>query len=541
MAKRKHINLLPGIVAAIFAGFLVGGFFPAAGIKFSILGKIFLNLLTMIVMPLVIFSLIVGITNLGEVGKIGGIGRRTLAYYISTTAISVLIGLVMVNLIKPGRSVMPGEEHARVRYVLEGDDYTDVRLIDGRLRRADYNGRYDVILSDQKVRGRIIAASGDRIAVRSWESLDNRGRYYITGDDGEKVPLRESGGYLAPDSVSLNRNGAGISIKLPPAEGLALKKDRGIIGTIEVMLTGDASAGREGMIPRNVFSALQNMEVLPVIFFSILLGLALSAIGEAGKPAIDVACSLNAAVLRLVDWIMLLSPPGIFGIIAHRVGAAGGFSGFLPELAAIGLYAATVITGLLVHALVVLPFLLSVIGRRRPLVFVSGVGVALLNAFSTASSSATLPLSMKTVENNNGISQRTAGFVLPLGATINMDGTALYEAVAALFIAQVYGIDLSAADQAIVFITATLAAVGAAGIPEAGLVTMVLVLRAVGLPVEGIGLILAIDWFLDRCRTTVNVWGDIVGTGIIETLESRAINNGHSMEVRDGSEEVCSE
>ena len=127
---------------------------------------------------------------------------------------------------------------------------------------------------------------------------------------------------------------------------------------------------------------------------------------------------------------------------------------------------------------------------------------------------------METVEKNNGISQKTAGFVLPIGATINMDGTALYEAVAAIFIAQVYGIDLTMVDQTVIFITATLAAVGAAGIPEAGLVTMVIVLRAVGLPVEGIGLILAIDWFLDRCRTTVNVWGDSVGAGVIDAVEN---------------------
>jgi Na+/H+-dicarboxylate symporter len=150
-----------------------------------------------------------------------------------------------------------------------------------------------------------------------------------------------------------------------------------------------------------------------------------------------------------------------------------------------------------------------------------GMGTALLSAFSTASSSVTLPLTLQGVKEENGISNRTAGFVLPLGATINMDGTALYEAVAAMFIAQVYGVSMSPAMQAVIFLTATLAAIGAAGIPEAGLVTMVIVLRAVGLPVEGIGLILAVDWLLDRFRTTVNVWGDSVGAGVIETLEMK--------------------
>ena len=146
---------------------------------------------------------------------------------------------------------------------------------------------------------------------------------------------------------------------------------------------------------------------------------------------------------------------------------------------------------------------------------------ALLNAFSTASSSATLPLTMDGVKQNNGVSNRTASFVLPLGATINMDGTALYEAVAAMLIAQVYGITLGPMEQMVIVLTATLAAIGAAGIPEAGLVTMVIVLKAVDLPLEGIGLILTVDWLLDRFRTTVNVWGDSVGAGVIETLESR--------------------
>jgi len=158
--------------------------------------------------------------------------------------------------------------------------------------------------------------------------------------------------------------------------------------------------------------------------------------------------------------------------------------------------------------------------RKSPFRFMAGVAPALLNAFSTASSSATLPLTMEGVEQENGVSRRVSSFVLPIGATINMDGTALYEAVAAMFIAQVYGVELGGAAQVIIFFTATLAAIGAAGIPEAGLVTMVIVLNAVGLPVEGIGLLLTIDWLLDRFRTTVNVWGDSVGAGVVEALEN---------------------
>jgi len=299
------------------------------------------------------------------------------------------------------------------------------------------------------------------------------------------------------------------------------KEERGIGNTLKEVLVGNKAIGKEGMIPRNIFNAMVRMDILPLIIFSLLLGATLSVLGERGRSAIDVISILNDAVMRLVHWIMVVAPIGIFGLIAARIGHAGGFRGFLPELLALGKYCFTVLLGLAMHGFIVLPLILLFIGRRNPRPYVTGVGSALLNAFSTASSSATLPLTMEGIEKENGISNRTASFVLPLGATINMDGTALYEAVAAMFIAQVYGISLGPLEQTVIFLTATLAAIGAAGIPEAGLVTMVIVLRAVGLPIEGIGLILTIDWLLDRFRTTVNVWGDSVGAGVIETLEMK--------------------
>ena len=243
-------------------------------------------------------------------------------------------------------------------------------------------------------------------------------------------------------------------------------------------------------------------------------------LGDIGKPVISVISGLNEAVMKLVHWIMYVAPVGIFGLIAGRIGEAKGFAGFWPELVAVGKYSATVVFGLGLHGIVVLPLLLLFFGRRNPLNYFKGMATALLNAFSTASSSATLPLTMEGVENQNGVSRRTSSFVLPLGATINMDGTALYEAVAVMFIAQVYAISMDPAQQVVIVLTATLAAIGAAGIPEAGLVTMVIVLRAVDLPVEGITLILSIDWLLDRFRTTVNVWGDSIGAGVIERYES---------------------
>ena len=195
----------------------------------------------------------------------------------------------------------------------------------------------------------------------------------------------------------------------------------------------------------------------------------------------------------------------------------------------LGKYVLSVVVGLAVHGIVVLPVLLMILAKRNPLKYLSHVAKALLTAFSTASSSATLPLTMEGVIDEARVSPRVGRFVLPLGATINMDGTALYEAVAVIFIAQSYGIDLSSGQMVIVFFTATLAAIGAAGIPEAGLVTMVLVLQAVGLPMEGIGIILAVDWLLDRFRTTVNVWGDCIGAAVIDRFETGGNVSGNSL------------
>jgi Na+/H+-dicarboxylate symporter len=200
---------------------------------------------------------------------------------------------------------------------------------------------------------------------------------------------------------------------------------------------------------------------------------------------------------------------------AEPLTRGGGYQIWL-EVLKVGKYSLTVLTGLAIHAFIILPLVLSILARRNPLKYAYGVIQAVATAFSTASSSATLPITIDAAVKNNKVNSKAASFVLPLGATINMDGTALYEAVAAIFIAQLYGVDLSFAQQVIIVLTATLAAVGAAGIPQAGLVTMVIVLQSVNLPVEGIASILAVDWLLDRFRTAVNVWGDSVGAAVIE-------------------------
>ena len=271
----------------------------------------------------------------------------------------------------------------------------------------------------------------------------------------------------------------------------------------------------------NLVQSMVKMDILPLIIFSLLFGGVLTTLGEPGKRAIEFFDTINSAVMKIVHLLMYFAPLGVFALIASKLGAAGGGDLFLAELSKVGKYAATVISALLIHGLVVLPIILYLTTYRSPFIYFKNVTEALTTAFSTASSSATLPVTIECAEKNNRVSRKSALFVLPLGATVNMDGTALYESVAALFIAQMMGIHLGFGEQLIVFLTATLAAVGAAGIPEAGLVTMVMVLQSVGLPLEGIGMLLSIDWFLDRCRTTVNVWGDSIGAGVVDSLEGK--------------------
>jgi solute carrier family 1 (high affinity glutamate transporter) protein 1 len=510
---KVSLGLLYGIIIAIVAGALIGGFAPDFAVHTTILGEVFLNLLKMIVVPLVILSMVVGITNLGDIRNIGSIGGRTVLYYMATTAISVLIGMILVNIISPGKGLSQGEERADLSYTLSGTEMLTVET-DGEFNRT-YNNKYVITLVDQNVRGEIESISGTTATVKSWHPLSEDARY-ITTDSGERLLFID--GRL--ESIALQDTGTSINIGLPIATRVSGKMERTMGSTIKEVFLGNEETGKEGMIPSNVFKAMVRTDILPLIFFSLLIGAALSMLGDLGKPVIAVMSGLNEAVMKIVHWIMYVAPLGIFGLVAGRIGEAKGFAGFWPELVAVSKYSATVVLGLGVHGIIILPLLLLFLGRRNPLNYFKGMATALLNAFSTASSSASLPLTMEGVENQNGVSRRTSSFVLPLGATINMDGTALYEAVAVMFIAQVYAISMDPAQQVVIVLTATLAAIGAAGIPEAGLVTMVIVLRAVDLPVEGITLILSIDWLLDRFRTTVNVWGDSIGAGVIERYES---------------------
>ncbi len=296
--------------------------------------------------------------------------------------------------------------------------------------------------------------------------------------------------------------------------------------------TGPAGIGNafislaQDMVPPNILRAAADNNVLAVVVFAIALGIALSIAGKAAEPAVAVLDALLAALMKIVGWVMWLAPAGVFLIVAARVGVAG-LSSLVGPL---GVYILCVVGGLLIHLLVVLPAVLLLFGRTDPYRFLWQIRRVILTAFSTASSSATLPVTIETCRTQGGCSKRAATFVPALGATVNMNGTALYEAVAVLFLFQVFGIDLTIGQKLVILVTATLAAIGAPGIPGAGLVTMAIVINAVNsslaamapdarqLPLWTIGIIIGVDRFLDMCRTVLNVVGDCIGARIMSRL-----------------------
>ncbi len=290
------------------------------------------------------------------------------------------------------------------------------------------------------------------------------------------------------------------------------------LGAQPVELPADAAKFGDillGIIPTNPLASMVKGEIVPVIFFSLLFGFFITRASDPYKDQLRKFFQGVFEVMMLfTQFIIRFTPLGVFALLAE-VTAKNGPGVFIP----LGSYMLTVVIGLMIHACITLPALLLLTGGIKPFALFKAVTSALMTAFSTASSSATLPLTIDSVRKNAGVSCDVSGFVLPLGATINMDGTALYECVAAIFIAQAYGIELSLVQQITVVVTALLASVGAAAVPMAGLVMIVIILRAVGLPLEGVGLILAVDRILDMMRTSVNVWSDTCGAVIIARSE----------------------
>ncbi len=435
--------LVPWLVESVFASEMENAsrFFGLIGIG----GEIFLRLLKMMVVPLVVSSVMSGILGLGDIRKLGKPGGYAVLYYLSTTILAVLVGLVVVNIIEPGVGTVSAEKQ----------------------REVTTSG------ADPEARERILADLSERTGL-SEESV------------ARTIPA------LKPETEE---------------EDPSL---RAIANNLVMML-----------FTENLFESAARTDLLPLIVFSIIFAGMLTTMGKRVDSITLLVNQINDALMSFVMLLMRIAPLGIFCLVAARFGEAQAKGEFVAELKQTSWYVASVLSGLGIHAFVTLPLILWLFTRRNPFRFMYQMAQAILTAFSTASSSATLPVTMECAKERAGVSERSTEFVLPLGATINMDGTALYEAVAAIFIAQAYaGINpdftLTFMDQATIAVTATLAAIGAAGIPEAGLFTMMIVLNAVGLPVEYVALIIPVDWLLDRFRTAINVFGDSVGTAIVD-------------------------
>ena len=407
-SKKSHLTFY--ILGAVVAAVVVALAFPHVAMAFGIGGQIFLRLLFMMVVPLVMASVMSGIIGLGDIRKLGRPGGTAILYYVTTTVLAVILGLVLVTLIRPG------------------------------------------------------------VGTVDQQTLDA-----ITAEEG---------------AVSAEQGAADLGT---------------ILRNLALMLFTD-----------NLIRAASEATLLPLIVFSIIFAGLLTTMGERVKAITKLIVQVNEALLSFILLLMKVAPVGVFCLVAARFGEAQAEGEFFQVLAQTGWYFSTVLLGLAIHAFLTLPLILWVFTRKNPYRFMYQMSQALLTAFSTASSTATLPVTMECAVKKAGISKQSTDFVVPLGATINMDGTALYEATAAIFIGQALGFELGLLELLTVAVTATLAAIGAAGIPEAGLVTMVIVLNAVGLPVEYIGLILSVDWLLDRFRTAVNVLGDSIGAAVVE-------------------------
>ncbi|HEB56302.1 MAG TPA: dicarboxylate/amino acid:cation symporter [Gammaproteobacteria bacterium] len=415
---KLHWQILIALLLAVLVGSLVGTQSGLFGITFysvfNFIGTLFMNALKMIIVPLIMSSIIVGISSIGATQGLARLGGKTLAFYFTTTFFAILIGLVMVNTLTPG-------------------------LVDGQPGRETFGlNQIDVASATEKV----------------------------AGHDASSIA--------------------------------------------EVFLR---------LVPANIVSAAAQGQMLGLIFFSLLFGYFMTRIPvRQAETQLLFWQGVADIMMKITEWVMKFAPLGVFALVAKVIAGLNGQG--IAELAqALGLFFLTVVLALLFHMLIVLPVLLKFVARVSPVRHYQAMAPALLTAFSTASSSATLPLTMECVEKNAGVSNRTSSFVLPLGATVNMDGTALYECVAAMFIAQAYGLELSFTTQFIIVLVALLTSIGVAGIPAASLVAITIILSTIGLPLEALGLILAVDRILDMFRTAVNVFSDSVGAVVVARLE----------------------
>ena len=418
MRLKLHWQILIALVLAVIAGRLSGTDGGILGIAlypvYAFIGALFMNALKMIIVPLIMASIITGVSGMGGAEGLGRLGGKTLLFYMTTSLFAILTGLLFVNALTPG-------------------------IIDGE--------------PAQQVLG-LSAQAVDEVAEK------------VQGHDVSDL----SGVFLS-------------------------------------------------MIPPNVIQAAADGQMLGLIFFSLLFGFFITRIDrDRGTLLGQFWQGVADVMMAITDLIMKFAPIGVFGLVAKTVATVGGDQ-MHALVVSLGTFTLSVMLALAAHIFITLPLMLRFVGRVSPVAHFGAMMPALLTAFSTASSSATLPMTMECVQDNARVSKRTSSFVLPLGATVNMDGTALYECVAAMFIAQAYGLELGFVTQFTVVLVALLTSIGVAGIPAASLVAITIILATIGLPAEGIGLILAVDRILDMFRTSVNVFSDSCGAVIIARTE----------------------
>ncbi|XP_052416846.1 excitatory amino acid transporter 3 [Carassius gibelio] len=457
--KRNWILIatVTAVILGIALGVLVRDYTSLSQLEkqyFGFPGEILMRMLKLVILPLIVSSMITGVAALdSEVS--GRIGLRAVVYYLSTTIIAVILGIVLVTTIKPGVS----QSADNIERAGSTPNVSTVDTLLDLVRNMFPENLVQACFQQYKTQRKEIEPSKANISTSNTTTF-------------------------------------------PPFTT--------IISTVAQNLTKDYKI---------VGSYSDGINVLGLIVFCVTFGLVIGKMGERGRILLEFFDALNEATMRLVQIIMCYMPVGILFLIAAKIMEVDDWEIFRK----MGLYMVTVLSGLAIHSIIFLPLIYFVFVRKNPFTFSLGMAQALLTALMISSSSATLPVTFRCAEENNRIDKRITRFVLPVGATINMDGTALYEAVASIFIAQLNNYDLDAGQIVTISITATVASIGAAGVPNAGLVTMVIVLTAVGLPASDVTLIIAVDWLLDRFRTMINVLGDAYGAGIVQKLSKREL------------------
>ncbi|MEO0479291.1 MAG: dicarboxylate/amino acid:cation symporter [Planctomycetota bacterium] len=483
-----HWWILLSMVVGVVFGFVAVqlGIGDEVGDVLKPVGKIFLNLLKMIAVPLVFFSLVAGVASLNDTAKLGRIGGKTIGLYLGTTAVAITIGLIVVNLIGPGKGL---------------DEATRNSLLErGRQEKAFERVREQD--ASQRVDPRVFAlrqlADGLRRAEEQAGQVD-------TSAGVDRTQLLE-----AADRFDAAAELAEARVKAELAED----SSGGGVSIVDELVK---------IVPTNPFESLATAEMLQVVFFSLLLGVALVRLAQTRpevQKVVDLFQILADAVIDMVTLIMKIAPIGVFALLATLVTDLGRDVEALQDIAgALLSYMAAVVLALALHGLIVYGSLLAIFTKVKPLSFLKAMAPAQLLAFSSSSSGATLPVTIRCVEENLGVDEEVSSFVLPLGATINMDGTGLYQGVAAVFIANVMGYDLDFADQVSIVLTAALASIGTAAVPGVGIVLLTIVLAKLNIPLEGIALILGVDRPLDMCRTVLNVSGDATVTTVVASSE----------------------